>query len=349
MGSVRVTEHGYDDGILEEHLEYMFPFAPQRAAVTHWMAAVSQGVNDAAAHPLLIGGESVGKSLLLRPLLAAARAQGAIEVCGSDLRFLSKARLTQNRLIVLDHLYGAVGARRLRRLHRPGQRAAVGITDDVCLARSASKDTGVIVAWSDVKPASQGYYARLAGWLQTDGQAAGVSWLLRQDLNLLAELSGVPTEPLAQIPWDASEVTAREVAARLRKAVEARQPPFETDLIALPEVMAFIGRGLGRQTQDRALHWLGEFLRNELGAVFLGHVALGLAPREVPQPRYCAAFTPVPLYAVRNSSTYVERRSFEPITEEFWRQRIGLEEAIRQRRPRPWLRVVEVRSSACPS
>lgn len=260
--------------------------------------------------PLIIGGQGIGKSMLGEFF---ARLVGEHNTAFIDLNDLSSQfnGWARSHLIIVNE-FSSSASKTVRALLKGlitsptislNQKniSAIQIANLANLlmfsndpaALPMERDDRRYFAWiSRAKRQPQEYYAKLAAWMQGEGAAHTLHFLLSRDL------SGF--NPNAAPPTNASrEALIHEAMSdqhqMLLELFEAGQPPFATDLVVTSDVAEFMNTQRGPRYTVRHV---ASFLQ-QIGAAALGQCRITDADGTVRKPR---------IWAVANTDNWVGRQ-----------------------------------------
>ena len=237
-----------------DHAEYIIPDTKHRDHVFNWMAFMLQNQDIKINHAILLaGGMRVGKDTLFQPLIHGIGESNVTQPEGGELQEQYTNYLLNTKLVMFQEVQNfdkasienklkpmlAAPPEELRiRVFNKGFFTCPNLVQAVFMSnyRNALKisegDGRYFALWTDAKRLSEDYYNELYSWLNDQGNALVVRWLLNRDVSNFNPKAPAPhTDYKTQI----QELGKTSLEMEIEDKIAAYDPPFTKDIIRIDD------------------------------------------------------------------------------------------------------------------
>lgn len=243
------------------HVALIVPDPVQRQHMLDWMASVAQRQAEKPNHGLVIGGKhGIGKSMMVEPLKVALGRHNVQEIMANQLDDKFSGWLVGAKLFVVEEMMNFDKREMMQRLKNylaapphtlpvnpkygkpitiPNLVTGIFFTNHEDAVAIEPGERRFFVIWSDAAKQAPEYFADLDAWYKGGGAALAAGWLLQRDIsgyNMLGEA------PFTQAREDMRKAARSKLDELIEDAIEAREGPFRSDLVALDDVRRWVGR-----------------------------------------------------------------------------------------------------------
>lgn len=243
-----------------ELAEYIVPDAKVREHILDWSAFVIQHPEQKPNwHPLLGGAQGIGKDALIFPIKRAVGFHNTVTIDPDDLESQFNDQVADKKLGILNEILSFRDRRFEDKLKKytaappheltinpkgaskytvPNIIALFGMTNHRSQGMTLSKgDRRWMPFWSPARPLSADYYTELWEYLEGDGGLHVWHWLANRDLSAHNPKAHAPD---TEYKRELVEVSEDPNLAVLRDRIDERGWPFDSDLVAIDQVMRFL-------------------------------------------------------------------------------------------------------------
>lgn len=241
-----------------DHVKWLIPDDAVREHILDWMAFVVQTPERKINHSLFIGGpERIGKDMMLLPLIDAVGQDNYRAINAATLESEFNSYLDRAKLLIINEMH--TDTRTARKVENTLKQiltappntieinqkyltpyAIDNVVSVIFMSnhRDALTITGGNAArylcwWCDVSPKSEAYYSKLANWLDGDGKAKVMDFLLSRDVSKFNPKASAPLTAFAEEIVDDSR---GPTVNRILDAISAQLSPFHRDVFAPQDV-----------------------------------------------------------------------------------------------------------------
>lgn len=258
------------------HLSYLMDENDSQHFLT-WAAYTIQQQGIKINHALLIGGPPrIGKDTLLEPLKRALGSYNVSEPSAEELKENYTNYLHHTKLIVFQEcqnfdklnienklkpmLASPPNSLRVRMFGQgfyetPNLVHAVFMSNHRNALKISRGDGRYYTIWCDVDKKEEAYYVQLHNWLEAEGYAIVVNYLMNYDVSKFNPKALPPTNAYKEL---ITELGATDLEMVLKESIEHGQPPFHKDIVKPSELIRHQGwEGVTTKKLANALDSLG--------------------------------------------------------------------------------------------